>query len=94
MLTWYVTLREERRLTVFEDTVLRSIYWPEEEDVTGDWTKVHDVAIHNLYLSPNNILVVKTRLVIYAGHVEHVQERRGVCRVLVLTSWVKVTCET
>jgi hypothetical protein len=51
--TWYLTLREEHRLRVFENRVLRRTFGPKRDDVTGDWRKLHNEKLHNLYSSPN-----------------------------------------
>jgi hypothetical protein len=50
---WPVTLREEHKLIVFENRVLRRIFGPKRDDVTGDWRKLHNEELHNLYSSPN-----------------------------------------
>jgi hypothetical protein len=51
--TWSLTLREKRRLRVFENRVLRSIFGPKRDEVTGGWIKLHDEEPHNLYPSPS-----------------------------------------
>jgi hypothetical protein len=53
--TWSVTLREEHRLRVFENTVLRRIFGPKRDEMTGDWRKLHNEELHNLYSSPDII---------------------------------------
>jgi hypothetical protein len=53
--TWSLTLREEHRLRVFENKVLRRIFGPKRDEVTGDWRKLHNEELHNLYSSPNII---------------------------------------
>jgi hypothetical protein len=53
--TWSLTLREEHRLRVFENRVLRRIFGPKRDEVTGDRTKLHNEEFHNLYSSPNII---------------------------------------
>jgi hypothetical protein len=58
--TWYLTLREEHRLRVFE-RVLRRIFGPKRDEVTGEWRKLHNEELHNLYSSPNIIRQVKSR---------------------------------
>jgi hypothetical protein len=50
--TWSLTLREEHRLRMFENRVLRRIFGPKRNDVTGDWRKLHNDELHNLYSSP------------------------------------------
>jgi hypothetical protein len=57
--TWYVTLREEHRLRVFENRVLRRIFGPKRDEVTGEWKKLHNEELHILYSSPNIIRQIK-----------------------------------
>jgi hypothetical protein len=56
-----LTLREEHRLGVFENRVLRRIFGPKRDDVTGEWRKLHNEELHNLYSSPDIIRQVKSR---------------------------------
>jgi hypothetical protein len=56
---WSLTLREEHRLRVFENRVLRSIFGPKRDEVTGEWSKLHNEELHNLYSSPDIIRQVK-----------------------------------
>jgi hypothetical protein len=55
--TWSLTLREEHRLSVFENRVLRGIFEPKRDEVTGEWRRLHNEELNDLYLSPNTILV-------------------------------------
>jgi hypothetical protein len=57
-----VTLREEYRLGVFENRALRSIFGPRGDDVTGEWRKLHNKELHDLYFSPSIIIVIKSRM--------------------------------
>jgi hypothetical protein len=57
--TWCLTLREDHRLRVFENRVLRRIFGPKRDEVTGDWRKLHNEELHNLYSSPSKIRMVK-----------------------------------
>jgi hypothetical protein len=56
-----LTLREEHRLRVFENRVLRKISGPKRDEVTGDWRKLHNEKLHNLYSSPSIIRMIKSR---------------------------------
>jgi hypothetical protein len=76
--TWAVTLREEHRLRVFENGVLRIIFAPKSDEVTGRWRKLHSEELHILYSSPNIIRQMKSRGMRRAGHVARM-ERRGIC---------------
>jgi hypothetical protein len=75
-------LREEHRLRGFENRVLRRIFGPKREE-DGSWRKLHNDELHSLYSSPNIVRVIKLRRTRWAGHVAHVEEGRGVYRVLV-----------
>ena len=57
--TWSLAFREERRLRVFDNRVLRSIFGPKRDEVTGEWRKLHNEEINNLYTSPNIARVIK-----------------------------------
>ena len=81
--TWSLTLREERRLRVFENKVLRRLFGPVREEVTGEWRRLHNEEINYLYCSPNIVRVIKWRRMRWTGHVERMGEERGVYRVLV-----------
>jgi len=61
--TWSLTLREERRLRVFENGVLRRIFGPKRDEVTGEWRKLHNEELNDLYCSPNIVRVIKSRRV-------------------------------
>ena len=76
--TWSLTLREERRLRVFENSVLRGIFGSKMDVVAGEWRKLHNDELNDLYCSHNNIWVVKWRRMRWAGHVARKGERRGV----------------
>jgi len=81
--TWSLTMREERRLRVFENRVLRRVFGSMRDEVTGEWRKLHNEELRDLYSLPNIVRVVKSRRMRWAGHVAHMGERRGVHRVLV-----------
>jgi hypothetical protein len=59
--TWSLTLREEHGLRVFENRVLRRLFGPKRDEVTGDWRKLHNEELHNLYPSPNIIRMIISR---------------------------------
>jgi len=81
--TWSLTLREERKLRVFENKVLRRIFGPRRNQVTGEWKRLHNEELNDLYSSPNIVGVIKSRRMRWAGHVARKGEERGVYRVLV-----------
>jgi hypothetical protein len=68
---------------VFENKVLRRIFGPKSDKVTGEWRKLHNGKLNDLYGSPSNFLVIKSRRVRWAGHVALMGERRGLYRVMV-----------
>ena len=76
-----LTLREERRLRVFENRVLMRIFGPRRDEVTGEWRKLHNGGLNYLYSSPNIVQVMKSRRMGWARHVARMQERRVVYRV-------------
>jgi len=78
-----LTLREERKLKVFENMVLRRIFGPRRVEVTGEWRRLHNEELNDLYSSPNIVRVIKSRRMRWAGQVGGMGEERGVCRVLV-----------
>jgi len=75
-------LREERRLRVFEKRVLRRVFGPNRDEVTGEWRKLHE-ELRDLYSLPSIVRVVKSRRMRWVGHVACMGEGRGVHRVLV-----------
>jgi hypothetical protein len=81
--TWSLTLREEHRLRVFENRVLSRIFGPKRDDMTGEWRKLHNEEINDLYCSPNIVRVIRSRRMRWEGCVARVGERRDVYRVLV-----------
>jgi hypothetical protein len=60
--TWSFTLREEHRLRVFQNRVLRRIFGPKRDEVTGEWMKLHNEELHILYSSQNIIMQIKSRI--------------------------------
>jgi hypothetical protein len=84
--TWSLTLRDERRLRVLKNRVLRGIFWLKRGEVTGEWRKLHIEELNDLYSSPNIIRTIKSRLMRLVEHVAHKGESTGVYRVLVAKS--------
>ena len=68
---------------MFENWVLRRIFGPKRDEVTGEWRELHNEELNDLYCSPNIVRVIKSRRMRWVGHVGHMGEKRGVCRVLV-----------
>ena len=67
---------------MFENKVLRRIFGPRRDEVTGEWRRLHNGELNDLYSSPNIVRVIKSRRMRWAGHVAHMGEERGVYRVL------------
>jgi hypothetical protein len=82
--TWSLTLKEERTLRVFENRVLRRIFGPKRDGVTGEWRTLHNEELHNLYSSPDIIRQIKLRRMRWAGHVARMGEERKVYNILVV----------
>jgi len=76
-------LREERKLRVFENMVLRRIFGPRKDEVTGEWRRLHNEELNDLYFSPSIVRVIKSRRMGGAGYVARMGEERGVYKVLV-----------
>ena len=81
--TWSLTLRDERKLRVFENMVLRRIFGLRWDKVMGEWRRLHNEELNDLYCSPNIVRVIKSRRMRWAGHVARMGEDRGMYRVLV-----------
>jgi hypothetical protein len=79
----HVTLREECRLSVFENRVLRRIFGPKRDEVTGEWRRLHNKELYALYSSSNITGIISQKRQRWAGYVTLVRERRGAYRVLV-----------
>jgi hypothetical protein len=76
-------LKEKRRLRVFENRVLRRVFGHKRGEVTGEWRKLHNKELNDLYSLPNIVRVVKSRRMRWAGHVAHMGDDRDVYRLLV-----------
>jgi hypothetical protein len=70
--TWSLILSEEHRLGVFENRVLRRIFGPKRHEVTGEWRKLHNEELHDLYSSSSIIRIMKARRMRWAGHVARI----------------------
>jgi len=81
--TWSLTLREERRLRAFENRVLKRVFGLKRDEVTGEWRKLDNEELNDLYSLPNIVRVIKSRRMRWEGHVARMGEDRGVHRVLV-----------
>ena len=68
---------------MFENRVLRRIFGRKRDEVTGEWRKLHNEELNDLYCSPNIVRVIKSRRIRWVGHVARMGERRCVCRVVV-----------
>jgi len=71
-------LRKERKLRVFENIVLRRIFGHRKDEVTGEWRRLYNEELNDLYSSHNSVRVVKSRRMRWAGHVARMDEKRGV----------------
>ena len=79
--TWSLTLREESRLRLFENRILRRIFGP-KSDENGDWSRLHNEELHSLYRSPNIVRMIKSRRWRWAGHVARMEEDRSAFKIL------------
>jgi hypothetical protein len=80
---WSPTLREGHRVRVFENGLRRRIFGPKRDEMVGGWRKLHNEELHNLYSSPNIIIMIKTKRMFWAGHIARMREKRNACRILV-----------
>jgi hypothetical protein len=81
--SWSLTLREEQRLRVFENRVLRRILGLKRDEVTGEWRKLHNEKLRDLYSSPSIIRMIMSRRMRWEGHVAGMGEKRNAYRILV-----------
>jgi len=81
--TWSFTLRGKRSLRVFENRVLRRIFGPKRDEITGEWRKIHNEELNDLYSLPKFIRVIKSRRMRWAEYVACMEWRRGILRVMV-----------
>ena len=80
--TWSLTLREESRLRVFENRILRRILWP-KRDKNGDWRRLHNEELHRLYRSPNIVREIESRRLRWTGHIAGMDEGRSAFKILI-----------
>jgi hypothetical protein len=81
--TWSLKLKEEHRLRVFENRVLRRMFGPKKDGVTGGCRKLRNEELHDLYSSPSIIRIIESRKMKWAGHVAPTGEKKIACRLLV-----------
>jgi hypothetical protein len=81
--TWSLTRKEEKRLRVIENRVLRKVFGPKRNKVIGEWRRLHDEGLYALYSSPNIIRVIKSRSMRWAGHVACMGKKTDAYSVLV-----------
>jgi hypothetical protein len=82
--TWSLTLREEHRLRVFENRVLKKIVGPKRDEVTGELRKLHNEELHEFYSSPSIIRIIKSNRMRWEGHVARMGEKRNAYRLMVV----------
>jgi len=75
--SWSLILREERKLRLFENRMLRRIFVTRRDVVTGEWRRLHNEKLNDLYSSSNIVRVIKSRILIWVGHVARMDEERG-----------------
>jgi hypothetical protein len=81
--TWSLTLREEHRLRAFDSMMLRRIFGLKREEVMGEWRKLHNKELRDLYSLPSIIRIIKSKRMRWAGHVARMGENRNAYRLLV-----------
>ena len=79
--TWYLTLRVECRLKIFENRILRRIFGP-KRDENREWRRLNNEKLHSLYRSVNTVRMIKSRRLRWAGHLDRIEERRSAFKML------------
>jgi hypothetical protein len=92
--TWSLTLKQEHKLRVFDNRVLRRIFGPKKDEVKGEWRKLHNKELRDLYSSPSIIRIIKSRRMKWEGHVARIGEKRNTYRLLVRKPEGKSTRKT
>jgi hypothetical protein len=78
--TWSLTLREDHRLRVFENRVMRRISGPKRDEVTGGWRNLHNKELHSMYSSPSIIRLIKSRKIRWERYAAQIKEKRNTIR--------------
>jgi hypothetical protein len=91
---WSLTVREEHKLRMFENRLLRRIFGPKRDRVTGGWRKLHNEELHNLHSSPRIIRIIKSRRMRWAGHVARMGKKRNVYKLFVRKRGKETTRKT
>ena len=81
--SWSTTLADKHKLRVFENKVLRKIYGPKRDEMTGEWRRLHNEELHGLYDSPDVVRIMKSRRLRWAGHVARMGEKRRLYSIVV-----------
>jgi hypothetical protein len=81
--TWSVKLREEHRLRMFENRVLRRMFGPKRDEVAGGWRRLHNGELHDLHSLPSIVRMIKSKRMRWVGHVTRMGGKRNACRLLV-----------
>jgi hypothetical protein len=81
--TWSLTIKEEHRLSLFENGVLRRIFGPKRDEVKGEWRKLHNEELRDLYSSPSIIGIIKSKRMRWAGNIARMGEKMNAYRLLV-----------
>ena len=81
--SWSTTVADEQKLRVFENKILRKIYGPKRDEMTGEWRRLHNEELHGLYDSPDVVKIMKSRRLRWAGHVARMGEKRRLYSTLV-----------
>ena len=81
--SWSTTLANEHKLRVFENKVLRKIYGPKRDEITGEWRRLHNEELQGLYVSPDIIRIMKSQRLRWAGHVARMGEKQRLYSIVV-----------